>query len=167
MHTKVVLTRAFHMNLATFGAATCLKYIRYSFLTYRRGWRKGGGREGASERAREGGREGGRDDLRPDVVLWSPTQKSAILVELTVCYETNFEDAHRRKANKYKDLVEAGRGNSFDRSTVTLEVGSRGFLNAFFQASRVAAIKTDTSSYKTWQGRPYSGHTAFGHWETL
>ena len=28
-------------------------------------------------------------DLRPDVVLWSPTQKSAILVELTVCYKTN------------------------------------------------------------------------------
>ena len=67
-------------------------------------------------------------DLRPDVVLWSPTQKSAIL-ELTVCYETNFEDAHRRKANKYEDLVEAGRSNGFDTSTVTLEVGSRGFLN--------------------------------------
>ena len=68
-------------------------------------------------------------DLRPDVVLWSPTQKSAILVELTVCYETHFEDAHRRKANKYEDLVEAGRSNGFDTSTVTLEVGSRGFLN--------------------------------------
>ena len=81
-------------------------------------------------------------------MLWSPTQKSAILVELTVCYETDFEDAHRRKANKYEDLVEAGRSNGFDTSTVTLEVGSRGFLNAFFQASRVAAIKTDTSSYK-------------------
>ena len=151
MHTKVVLTRAFHMNLATFGAATCLKYIRYSFLTYTGGWRKGGG----------------RDDLWPDVVLWSPTQKSAILVELTVCYETNFEDVHRRKANKYKDLVEAGRSNGFDRSTVTLEVGSRGFLNAFFQTSRVAAVKTDTSSYKMRAGRPYSGHTAFGHWATL
>ena len=68
-------------------------------------------------------------DLRPDVVLWSSTQKSAVLVELTVCYETNFEDAHRRKVNKYEDLVEAGRRNGFDTSTVTLEVGSRGFLN--------------------------------------
>ena len=68
-------------------------------------------------------------DLRPDVVLWSPAQKSAVLVELTVCYETNFEDAHRRKANKYEDLVETGRRNGYDTSTVTLEVGSRGFLN--------------------------------------
>ena len=42
--------------------------------------------------------------------------------------DTNFEDAHRRKANKYKDLVEAGRSNGFDTSTVTLEVGSQGFL---------------------------------------
>ena len=55
-------------------------------------------------------------DLRPDIVLWSPIQKSAILVELTLCYETNFEDAHRRKANKYEDLVEAGRSNGFDTS---------------------------------------------------
>ena len=42
-------------------------------------------------------------DLRPDVVLWSPAQKSAVLVELTVCHETNFEDAHRRTANKYEE----------------------------------------------------------------
>ena len=46
-----------------------------------------------------------------------------------MCYETNFEDEHRRKANKYEDLVEAGRSNGFDTSTVTFEVGSRGFLN--------------------------------------
>ena len=68
-------------------------------------------------------------DLRPDVVLWSPAQKFAVLMELTVCHETNFEDAHRRKANKYEDLVETGRRNGYDTSTVTLEIGSRGFLN--------------------------------------
>ena len=91
-------------------------------------------------------------DLRPDVVLWSPAQKSAVLVELTVCYETNFEDAHRQKANKYEDLVETGRRNGYDASTVTLEVGSRGFLNTSstcFQASRGAAAKSDTTFCKT------------------
>ena len=46
-----------------------------------------------------------------------------------VCHETNFEDAHRRKANKYEDLVETGRRNGYDTSTVMLNVGSRGFLN--------------------------------------
>ena len=41
----------------------------------------------------------------------------------------NSEDTHRWKANKCKDLVEAGRSNGFNTNTVTLEVGSQGFLN--------------------------------------
>ena len=61
--------------------------------------------------------------LRPDAVLWSPTQKSTILVELTVCHETNFEDAK----SKYKDLVET---NGFDTSTVILG-GLEGFKHLF------------------------------------
>ena len=52
------------------------------------------------------------------------SRKSAVLVDLTVCHETNFEDAHRQKANKYEDLVETGRKNGYNTSTVTLEVGS-------------------------------------------
>ena len=38
--------------------------------------------------------------------------------------QTDYEDAHRRKANKYEDLVETGMRNGYDASTVTLEVGS-------------------------------------------
>ena len=32
-------------------------------------------------------------DLRPDIVIWSQTLRSATLVELTVCYETNYVQA--------------------------------------------------------------------------
>ena len=70
-----------------------------------------------------------------------------------MCYKTNFEDAHRRKVNKYKDLVEAGRSKVINTSTVTLQVSSQSFLNlddfkCLFHASRVAAVKTDTAFYK-------------------
>ena len=41
-----------------------------------------------------------------------------------MCHETNFEDVHRQKGNKYEDLVETGRKNGYDTSTITLEVGS-------------------------------------------
>lgn len=46
-------------------------------------------------------------DLRVDLVLWSEALKKVTLVELTVCYETNFVDAKQRKTQKYLDLVEA------------------------------------------------------------
>ena len=45
-------------------------------------------------------------DLRPDLVVWSDPQRILVLVELTVCFETNFVDASQRKQNKYQDLLE-------------------------------------------------------------
>ena len=40
-------------------------------------------------------------DLRPDLVVYSQQTKATIIVELTVCYETNFEEARSRKEGKY------------------------------------------------------------------
>ena len=68
-------------------------------------------------------------DLRPDIVLWSQILQSATLVELTVCYETNYVRAQTRKLNKYQDLVDAGEASGFTTEVITLEVGSRGFLH--------------------------------------
>ena len=68
-------------------------------------------------------------DLRPDIVLCSKTLQSATLVELTVCYETNYVQAQTHKSDKYQDLVDAGETNGFTTEVITLEVGSRGFLN--------------------------------------
>ncbi len=43
-------------------------------------------------------------DLRPDLVVCK-THK-VVLFELTVCYEPNFDEALRRKTEKYLDLVQ-------------------------------------------------------------
>ena len=52
-----------------------------------------------------------------------------MLAELTICFETNFVDAHQRKSAKYHDLLEVCSANGYSTSLVTLEVGSRGFIN--------------------------------------
>ena len=44
-------------------------------------------------------------DLRPDIVWWDSSFRSVCLAELTVCFETNFDDAADRKTAKYADLV--------------------------------------------------------------
>ena len=68
-------------------------------------------------------------DLRPDLVVWSDTQRVTVLAELTVCFEMNFVDASQRKTNKYQDLLDTCTANGYNTKLVTLEVGSRGFIN--------------------------------------
>ena len=68
-------------------------------------------------------------DLRPDLVAYSEETKSAILVELTVCFETNFEEARARKEAKYSELVDEVEQNGYTVDMITIEVGSRGFVN--------------------------------------
>ena len=68
-------------------------------------------------------------DLRPDLVVWSDTQRAMVLAELTICFETNFVDASQRKTAKYQDLLETCTANGYTTNLVTVEVGSRGFIN--------------------------------------
>ena len=65
-------------------------------------------------------------DLRPDLVWWDETHKSITLVELTVCFETNFVEAARRKTAKYLHLVEQAKARGYRSELITLQVGSRG-----------------------------------------
>ena len=67
-------------------------------------------------------------DLRPDLVIHSVLTKTAVLVELTVCSEDNFDDAKARKEAKYADLVDEIEENGFTVDLITVEVGSRGFV---------------------------------------
>ena len=45
-------------------------------------------------------------NLRPDIVLWSQTKKTVVLIELTVPYQERVDEAHERKQFKYQELVE-------------------------------------------------------------
>ena len=48
------------------------------------------------------------------------------MAELTVCFETNFEEAAQRKGAKYRDLVEQAIHNSYSATLLTIQMGSRG-----------------------------------------
>ena len=65
-------------------------------------------------------------DLRPDIVWRDESSRSLCLAELTVCFESNFEDAALRKSAKYSDLVEQAELNGYHATLLTLQVGSRG-----------------------------------------
>ena len=66
-------------------------------------------------------------DCRPDMVVWS--DQSITLNELTIPFESGMEAAALRKKEKYADLLARCAASNRDSKLVTLEVGSRGFLN--------------------------------------
>ena len=76
-------------------------------------------------------------DLRPDIVWWNDNQKTIILVELTVCFETSYEAAIMRKEDQYHDLIAETRKAGYTSTLITVEMGSRGLPSMFgFQRLR-------------------------------
>ena len=65
--------------------------------------------------------------LRPDVVLFSRSSKTIVLLELTVPLEDNAHPAHDRKTTKYSALVTACEENGFKTHMFALEVGCLGY----------------------------------------
>ena len=67
-------------------------------------------------------------EKRPDIVAWSDSNKSVLLIELTVRWEENREEAHERKKNRYEilraDCVEKG----YICHVIPIEVCCRGFI---------------------------------------
>jgi len=67
--------------------------------------------------------------VRPDIVWWNDNDQSVCLVEVTVCYDTLFQEAVTRKEHKYLDLLSAIRKAGYKADLITIEVGSRGLPN--------------------------------------
>ena len=65
--------------------------------------------------------------LRPDVVWFSRSSKTIVLLELTVPLEDNVHQAHDRKTTKYSALVTACEENGFKTHMFALEVGCLGY----------------------------------------
>ena len=69
-------------------------------------------------------------DSRPDIVWWCEGSRTLWLLELTVNFEPQMEDAQQRKQSKYQDLVEANRAAGYTTELITVEVGSRELVDA-------------------------------------
>ncbi len=54
--------------------------------------------------------------------------KIAILIELTVCFETNFGKSAQRKENRYGSLINDIQSSGFTCELITIETGSRGLV---------------------------------------
>jgi len=68
---------------------------------------------------------------RPDIVIWSPSTKHVIMLELTCPIEENILDANARKRSKYTDLLNLIQRQEPDKWTAELfpiEVGARGLV---------------------------------------
>ena len=65
-------------------------------------------------------------DLRPDIVWWNDDSKKLWMVELTVPFETGFQDAAERKETSYEDLVHRAKQAGYNTHLITIEVGARG-----------------------------------------
>ena len=70
--------------------------------------------------------------LRPDVVIYSRTEKIVIMLELTVPLEDRSHLAHDRKTSKYAPLAPTCEENGFTTHVFALEVGCLGFCTHTF-----------------------------------
>ena len=67
-------------------------------------------------------------EKRPDIVAWSDSKKSVLLIELTVPWEENREEAHERKKNRYETLRADCMKKGWICHVIPIEVGCRGFI---------------------------------------
>ena len=67
-------------------------------------------------------------DPRLDLIIFSNIDKLIILIELTCLCEENFEDRHREKLTKYKDLKELIEFNGWSCYLFAIEVGAKGSI---------------------------------------
>jgi hypothetical protein len=67
-------------------------------------------------------------EKKPDIVVWSPSTKQVVLLELTVPNEVNVAAARKRKLASYEELISDCRSNGYRSTCLTAEVGTRGFI---------------------------------------
>ena len=80
-------------------------------------------------------------DRRPDIVILDKEPKIVVL-ELTVCHETNLENSKEYKLNKYRDLSKFIQPNfrGHQLETFTIEVSVLGFVSSLSSFSKAVSI---------------------------
>jgi hypothetical protein len=86
------------------------------------------------------------NDLRPDIVLWSTVLRHVCIIELTVCYESNVNDARQRKTMKYTELVQSIKSAGYRCDLYPIQVGSRGYIDiaSFLPIKNLLGLTTHT-----------------------
>ena len=64
-------------------------------------------------------------NLRPDIVMWSDAGQQVNLIELTVPWEDNLEEAHERKKTKYDALRDDCERKGWSCKVLPVEMGCR------------------------------------------
>ena len=67
-------------------------------------------------------------NLRPDMVLWSPSRRAVYIIELTVPWENSIEEAYERKKLRYTELAADATQRGWNTKICPVEVGCRGFV---------------------------------------
>ena len=67
-------------------------------------------------------------NLRPDIVLFSSKTRQVIMIELSVCWESNMDSAYEYKRSKYQELVDDCHRNKWKAACMPIEIGCRGFM---------------------------------------
>lgn len=69
-------------------------------------------------------------NVRPDIVLMSEVTKTAVVIELTVPYESNMSESHEFKLAKYEPLICDLHRGGYKTHMFAVEVGARGLAGA-------------------------------------
>ena len=85
---------------------------------------------------------------RPDMVIVDSINRTIIIFELTVCFETNIESAQSRKLDRYAALVADINANNWTVTLKTLEIGCRGFINKNNKSKLNNMLKASNSRTK-------------------
>jgi hypothetical protein len=68
--------------------------------------------------------------VKPDIIVMSNKNKTIIVIELTVPYESRMSESHELKLAKYEDLASQLQKKGYKTHLIAVEVGARGFAGA-------------------------------------
>ena len=70
---------------------------------------------------------------RPDIVLYSESSRTMVMLELTVPLDRGIIDAHIKKINRYEELHQELTDSGWDTRNFAIEVGSSGLIACSFK----------------------------------
>ncbi len=66
---------------------------------------------------------------KPDLVILDRESKEIFIMELSVPFERNIEDTHKRKLDRYQNLISDIRNAGYCVKYYAIEIGSRGHIS--------------------------------------